>query len=109
MNRFRKYLAVFCIVAMSVSSTAFANFLVVTPEQVSATPEGLFVNINGVAIAVASLNVANDGYIVAVPIPSPNAEICPKCGHDTYTSGRTCSKCGFPIWDGDSKKCAHIK
>ena len=100
MNRFRKYLAVVCtLVMMGASSSTFANFLVVTPEQISITPEGLFVSIDGFPIAVESLNIANGGFIVAVPIPSPNAEICPRCGHDTYTLGRTCSTCGFPIWD----------
>lgn len=99
MNRFRKYLAVFYMVMMIASSITFANFLVVTPDQVSVTSDGLFVNINGISVAVESLNAANDGYLVAVPIPNPNANICPKCGQDTYTPGRTCSACGFPIWD----------
>ncbi|NGX55426.1 MAG: hypothetical protein KR126chlam2_01061 [Chlamydiae bacterium] len=104
MNRFRKYLTVVCtLVMIGTSFSAFANFLVVTPEQVSVTPEGLFVSINGISLAVESLNIANDGHIVAIPIPSPYAAICPNCGHDTYTPGRTCSTCGFPIWDGDMK------
>ncbi len=88
---------------MATSSSAFASFLVVTPEQVSTTPEGLFVNLNGISVAVESLNIANNGYIVA--IPRSNADnIYPNCGYETYTPGKTCSTCGFPIWDGDMKK-----
>jgi hypothetical protein len=103
MNTFRSHLTVFYIVMMiGASSTALANFLVVTPEQVSVTQEGLFVSIHNIPIAVESLNVANNGCIVAVPIPSLYADICPSCGHDSYTSGRTCSYCGFPLWDRDS-------
>lgn len=100
MDRLRKYLMTFCtLVMIGTSFSAFASFLVVTPEQVIVTGEGFFVNINGISIAVESLNAANDGYIVAIPIPSPNADTCPKCGSDDYTPGRTCSSCGFPIWD----------
>ena len=99
MNGFRKYLTVFCTVIMiGASSSAFANFLVVTSDQVNVNTEGLFVSLNGITVPVESLNLANDGYFVA--IPSPRADICPSCGNDAYTPGRTCSSCGFPIWDG---------
>ena len=79
------------------SAGAFANFIVTTPDQVVATSEGLFVNLDGAPVAVESLTVANDGYIVAIPVPK--VDICPACGQDTYTRGRTCSSCGFPIWN----------
>lgn len=101
MGNFHKCLAILCTVTLlGTSSTIFGNFLVVTPEQISASSEGLFVNINGIAIAVESLNTANDGFVVAIPLPRPYAGMCPNCGHDTYTPGRTCTTCGFPIWDG---------
>lgn len=98
MNSFRKYIALFCITIL-LPTSAFANFLVVTPEQVSVSGKSLAVCINGVSIAVESLNAANDGYIVAIPVTKDEPQTCPKCGYDTYTPGRTCSTCGFPIWD----------
>ncbi len=104
MNINHKYLISFCAVMLIIASTTFGNFLVVSTEQVSVTPNGLFVIINGIPIAVESVNIANDGYIVAIPVPSPYTAICPNCGHNTYTPGRTCSTCGFPIWDRDAKK-----
>ena len=47
-----KYLTVLCLLTCS----AFANFLVVTSDQVSVTPEGLFVMIEGTSIPVESVN-----------------------------------------------------
>jgi|GEM_PF-3132324 len=94
---FRKSLTLFFLTAILATPAAvFSNFLVVTPQQISITPEGLFVIIDETPIAVASLNVSNDGYIVA--IPNIQAAICPICYNDTYTRGRRCSTCGFPIW-----------
>lgn len=99
MNRFHKS-AICALMMIGASVNAFANFLVVTPEQVSVTSEGLFVSIDGLPTAVESLTMVNDGYIVA--IPSLQAAVCPKCRRDTYTPGRTCSTCGFPIWNKKS-------
>jgi len=65
------------------TASAFADFFVVTPDQVSVTHEGLFVTIEGLPMAVDSLNMSNNGYIIA--ISAPNVDICPRCGHDTYT------------------------
>lgn len=104
MNRFRKYLTGICtLVMMGTSSSIFANFLVVTPEQVVTNTEGLFVSIGEIAIPVESLNIANDGYIVAVPLPQ--ADICPNCGHDGYIPGRFCRWCNFP---DDAKINPHV-
>jgi hypothetical protein len=87
-----KYLTVLSLLTCS----AFANFLVVTSDQVSATSESLFVMIEGASIPVESVNTANAGYMVAIPLPTPMADICPQCGRDTYTKGRFCRSCGFP-------------
>ncbi len=81
--------------------SAFANFLVVTSDQLNATAEGLFVIMDGASIPVESINIANDGYLVAIPLPKAKADICPRCGRDTYTKGRFCRSCGFP---DDGKK-----
>ena len=78
---------------------AFANFFVATPENVSVTQEGMFVFMEGAMVPVQSLNAANDGYIVAIPMPM--CDICPNCGRNTYRKGGFCSVCGFP---DDAKK-----
>lgn len=95
MKNLIKFLAIACFI----TGSAFANYLVVTSDQVNATPQGLFVMVRGTAVAVKSVNMANDGYMVA--IPTPMCDICPNCGCDTYTDGAFCSMCGFP---DDAKK-----
>lgn len=90
MRKIFKYLAIACFI----SSSAFANFLVITSDQLTSGAHGLYVTINGNSFAVDSVNTANGGFLVAVP--TPNAEICPSCGHDTYTEGGFCRQCNFP-------------
>jgi hypothetical protein len=99
MNSFYKYTAYFCMALTLViaSPKIFADFTVTTHDQVSVTAEGLFVNIDGVSVPVESINIANDGLLVA--IPKPQAAICPRCHKDTYTPRRTCSNCGYPVWN----------
>lgn len=93
--KMKKYLTALCLLALTCSSSiAFANYLVVTADQITVTTEGMFVSIDGLQIEVQSLSTANNGYIVA--IPQPSADICPNCGHDTYTQGGFCRRCGFP-------------
>ena len=62
----KKYLK-FIATAVLVTGSVFANFLVVTPDQVNLTHEGMFVIVNGLPICIESLNVANNGYLVAIP------------------------------------------
>lgn len=90
-----KYLTVLCLLAIGLTTSVFANYLVVTSDQVTVTSDGMFVTVDGLSLPVESLNIANNGYIVA--IPQPQAAVCPRCRKDTYTPGRTCSNCGFPI------------
>jgi rubredoxin len=92
----KKYFLIFCIIF---SQSAFAQFLVVTPDQVSITADGIFISLNGITAEVESINSANNGYIVA--IPTPQTGICPSCGSSKYVDGRFCPVCGFP---DDSKK-----
>jgi rubredoxin len=89
-----KNLFKFLIVACCITGSAFANYLVVTSDQVSSTPQGLFVMVDGATIPVESVNMANDGYMVA--IPTPMCDICPNCGSNKYKQGRFCPVCGFP-------------
>jgi hypothetical protein len=90
----KKYLLVFCLASISLTTSfAFANYLVVTADQVTVTSEGMFVTVDGLSVPVESINSANDGFLVAVP--TPNAGICPSCGRDGY-NGRYCKYCGFP-------------
>jgi hypothetical protein len=89
----------FLLIACLITGSAFANFLVVTSDQVNATPQGLFVMVDNTAIPVDSINMANAGYLVA--IPTPMLAICPNCGKNTYRKGGFCSNCGFP---DDAKK-----
>lgn len=93
-----KYLAITCLI----SASAFANMLVITSDQLTAGPHGLYVTINGTSLSVDCVSVANDGFLVAVP--TPNADICPSCGHDTYTQGGFCRRCGFPDDDKYSSR-----
>jgi hypothetical protein len=89
----------FLLTMLIVTSFAYANFLVVTADQVAITSDGIMVNLNGSLFELESLNVSNNGYLVA--IPKPMLDICPNCRRNTYTKGRTCSVCGFP---DDAKK-----
>ncbi len=89
-----KFLSKFFIIFVIVTSSAFANYIVVTSDQIQTTPYGLVVHANGSMIAVESIHTANDGYFVAIPIP--NADICPNCRRDGYTPGRFCKYCNFP-------------
>lgn len=94
----KKYIGILFFLTALFSST-YANFLVISPEQVAITSEGMFVALDETTFAVESLHWANDGCIVA--IPKPMLDICPNCGKNTYTKGRYCSNCGFP---DDAKK-----
>ncbi len=81
----------------------YANFLVITPDQVVVNAEGLFVSINEHIVQVETLSAANDGYIIAIITESHEdekvkLEICPICRNETYIPGRYCTTCGFPIW-----------
>lgn len=91
MNRFRFCLALFCALACI---PAYAHYLVVTPDQVVISEEGLFVEIDHVKLPVSSISSANSGFLVAIPLIE--ADICPRCGRDTYASGRFCRWCFFP-------------
>ncbi len=96
MRGFHKYVIFFYLVITMASFGLYAHFIVATPDQVIANEQGLFINVEGVLQPIESLNLANDGYLVA--IPKVEADICPKCGHDTYTQGRYCTSCLWPIW-----------
>jgi ribosomal protein L32 len=98
MKNLFKLLAIACFL----TGSAFANFLVVTSDQVSVTPQGLFVIVDGAAVPVESINMANNGYMVAIPMPM--CDICPNCGSSNYRKGRFCSDCGFPDDDDYSSK-----
>ncbi len=74
-----------------------ANPIVATLDQFVVSSDGIYVNLDDAIIPVESITLANDGYVVA--LPKPQAAICPKCGQDAYSPGRTCSNCGFPIWN----------
>jgi len=91
----KKYLIALCFMTAFCFTIFAENYLVVTSDQIMVTSEGMFVTVDGLSLPVDSLNSANNGYIVA--IPQPHAAICPRCRKDTYTPGRTCSNCGFPI------------
>lgn len=103
MDRLRKYVAILGMIVVLMTSTVFANFIVVTQDQVIVNNDSLFITVDGTPVKVESLNAANDGYLVA--IPSPKTNICPNCGHEGYIPGRFCPWCNFP----DDAKIRHGK
>ncbi|MCH9610161.1 MAG: hypothetical protein S4CHLAM81_07250 [Chlamydiales bacterium] len=90
-----KRLAMALFFLMTLFTTqAFAEYFVVSADQVTTTNGYLFVNIEGEMRAVDALNMANDGKIVA--FPTPNADVCPNCRHRGYVPGKFCRWCNFP-------------
>lgn len=106
MNRFRKYLVVFCMLAMiGASSTAFAKPIVTTLDKVIVGSNGMqYVHTGEGLLPVSSVEEAQDGYFIAIPKPSADYEgiewQCPRCGADNVGGG-TCSVCGWPLYDDD--------
>ena len=89
-----KYLGLCLLALFCFCPVVHAKYLVVTADQVNITSDGIFVAYNGSPMAVESINVSMNGYLVA--IPKPMVDICPNCGNNTYKQGKFCSICGFP-------------
>ena len=105
MNRFRKNLAVFCMLSMlEVSSSAFDKPIVTTPDKVIVGCNGIYVHTGEGLLPVNSVVEAQDGYFIAIPKPTAEYEdiewSCPRCG-TTNTGDTICSSCGGPLYDDD--------
>ncbi len=105
MNRFRKYLAVFCMLAMiGASSTAFAKPIVTTPDKVIVGSNGIYVHTGEGLLPVNSIVEAQEGYFIAIPKPTAEYEdiewSCPRCG-TMNTGDGICSSCDWPLYDDD--------
>jgi hypothetical protein len=105
MNTFRKYLTVFYLVMMiGVSSTAFAQSIVTTPNHVIVGHNGMYIKTAEGLVPVNSIVESLDGCLVAVLKPKADYEdiewSCPRCG-TTNTGDGVCSSCGWPLYDDE--------
>lgn len=80
----------FCIALISCTNL-FAGLLVVQPEQIYCTSDGLFIDVDGMLHRVCSIIETENGYFVA----EKKYYTCPNCGTQVE-EGRFCPVCNFP-------------